>query len=296
MRFRHDTLYASRRSPVFARNIVATSQPLAAQAGLSMLRKGGNAVDAAIAAAAALVRGRADRQRPRQRRLRHPLGRQRAARPQRLGPRARGLDARSASPGSPNMPMRGWDSVTVPGAVSAWVDAVGALRQAALRRLCWRRPSAMPSDGFLVSPIIADTVGSGAPTSARRSPASPTHFLPGGTRPAAGDALSAAPISPARCADRRDPGRGLLSRRAGRARSPPSPASRRRMTEADLAAHRANGAARSARTIGGVRLHEIPPNGQGIAALMALGILKHLGLARLDAATVPRRCTCRSRR
>lgn len=41
----------SRRSPVFARNVVATSQPLAAQAGLRMLQDGGNAIDAAQAIA-----------------------------------------------------------------------------------------------------------------------------------------------------------------------------------------------------------------------------------------------------
>ncbi|MEI7496546.1 MAG: hypothetical protein WCK66_09760 [Betaproteobacteria bacterium] len=39
--------------PVLAKNIVATSQPLAAQAGLRMLLKGGNAVDAALATAIA---------------------------------------------------------------------------------------------------------------------------------------------------------------------------------------------------------------------------------------------------
>ena len=36
--------YPSQRMPVLAKNIVATSQPLAAQAGISMLEKGGNAV------------------------------------------------------------------------------------------------------------------------------------------------------------------------------------------------------------------------------------------------------------
>ena len=55
MNFDFSTPYSSARLPQFARNIVSTSHPLAAQAGLRMMLKGGNAVDAAIAAAAAAL-------------------------------------------------------------------------------------------------------------------------------------------------------------------------------------------------------------------------------------------------
>ena len=51
-----DLSFQSRRSPVLAtRGMVACSQPLAAKAGLSILKSGGNAIDAAIAVAAALA-------------------------------------------------------------------------------------------------------------------------------------------------------------------------------------------------------------------------------------------------
>src|SRR6516162_3148462 len=54
-KMRWDMPYGLRRMPTFARNVVATTQPLAAQAGLEMLRQGGNAIDAAIATAITLT-------------------------------------------------------------------------------------------------------------------------------------------------------------------------------------------------------------------------------------------------
>ena len=55
MQLRAHHHYTSRRSSVVARNMVATSQPLAAQAGLQMIARGGNAADAAIASAITLT-------------------------------------------------------------------------------------------------------------------------------------------------------------------------------------------------------------------------------------------------
>jgi gamma-glutamyltranspeptidase/glutathione hydrolase len=55
LKFDFNSHYKSTRLPVFARNVVSTSHPLATQAGLRMMLKGGTAVDAAIAAAATLT-------------------------------------------------------------------------------------------------------------------------------------------------------------------------------------------------------------------------------------------------
>ena len=123
--FDWSTGYPSTRLPVFGRNIVSTSHPVAAQAGLKMLWKGGNAVDAAIATAAVMTLVEPcsnglgsdafcilwDGQRI------HGLnasGRAPAAWTSEYFQRKYGADAKTP-------PVRGWDSATVPGAVAGWV-------------------------------------------------------------------------------------------------------------------------------------------------------------------------------
>src|ERR1700675_2831805 len=116
--------YPSQRMPILARNVVATSQPLAAQAGLRMLMKGGNAVDAALATAIALT-------------VLEPTSNGIGSDACAIlwdGKKLHGLNASGRAPaagtpqrfaGMQTMPMRGWDAVTVPGCVSAWVELSG---------------------------------------------------------------------------------------------------------------------------------------------------------------------------
>src|SRR4029078_814026 len=106
--------YPSQRMPILARNVVAPSQPLAAQAGLRMLMKGGSAVDAVLATAISLTVLEPTS---------HGIGSD-AFGIVWEGKKLHGLTASGRAPaawtpdrfkGLKAMPQRGWDSVTVPG-------------------------------------------------------------------------------------------------------------------------------------------------------------------------------------
>src|SRR5438874_8543646 len=113
--------YASQRMPILARNVVATSQPLAAQAGLRMLLAGGNAVDAIVATAAMLT-------------VVEPTSNGIGSDAFAIvwnGTRLQGLNGSGRAPaglsieavraaGHATVPSRGWIPVTVPGAPRAW--------------------------------------------------------------------------------------------------------------------------------------------------------------------------------
>ena len=266
--------YASRRSPVLARNMVATSQPLAAQAGISMLGRGGNAVDAALATAITLT-------------LVEPTGNGLGSDAFAIvwdGKELHGLNASGRSPAAWNperfpdgMSERGWESVTVPGAVSAWVDLSQRFGKLPFETL-FEPAIRYARNGFHVSPVIAALWARGADLLGRQ-PGFAEAFMPGGRAPQAGElfrnpALAASLEQIARTRGEAFYRGELAEKIAAFAREHGAA-----LTVDDMAAHENDWCGTVHASYGDVALHEIPPNGQGIAACMALGMLEHCDLA-----------------
>jgi gamma-glutamyltranspeptidase/glutathione hydrolase len=252
---------ATTRIPVFARNAVSTSHPLAAQAGLRMLWKGGSAVDAAIAAAAAMT-------------ICEPVSNGLGSDAFAIlwdGKQLQGINGSGTAPAgwTPEYfrkkyggdakapPKRGIDSATVPGAVATWV----ALSE---------RYGKLPFGDLLAPAIEIAERGyllpdRGAAEVGRRHAGT---GQPAGLRaelPALGPCARVGELFQfrrgARAAPSRDQGQGLLRRRdrRGAARSRPNGGG----TVQDFAASAGMGQAH--RRLPRLHLHEIPPNGQGIA-------------------------------
>ena len=263
--------YASRRMPVMAGNIVATSQPLAAQAGLKMLQKGGNAVDAAIAAAIALTVVEPTM---------NGIGSDAFA----IvwdGKKLRGLNASGRSPEAwdfeqfsqfKSMPILGWNSVTIPGAVSAWVALSKRFGHLPFEDL-FEPAMEYAYDGFLVSPMVAEA-WSAAPEKYKDFPEFAQAFLPNGRAPKVGEAFGFR--SQAKTLERIAETKGEAFYRGDLADKIAAHASATGglITKQDLAAHKADWVETISGDYNGFALHEIPPNGQGIAALLMLGILE----------------------
>jgi gamma-glutamyltranspeptidase / glutathione hydrolase len=278
--FRWDFNYPSRRMPVLARNVVCASQPLAAQAGLHMLARGGNAVDAAIATAIALTVVEP---------VMNGIGSDAFALIWDRG-RLQGLNASGRAPRawSPTrfanrraMPAEGWDSVTVPGAVSAWValsERHGRLPFAALFEPAIDYARA----GFLVSPVIAGQWQAQLPRLADQ-PGFAEAFMRDGRAPRPGQLFrfpdQATTLQEIAESQGESFYRGTLAQKISAFSATCGGA----LDAGDLDAHRADWVEPIAQDYRGHRVHEIPPNGQGIAALMALGILGHFDLASLAA-------------
>ena len=285
--------YVSQRYPVYARNgMVNCSCPQAASAGLEILRAGGNAMDAAVAAAAALT-------------VTEPtangIGGDAFALIWNEQDRCLyGLNSSGPAPAlaeisrvladgndrQGKMPLLGWTPVTVPGVPRAWAEIsrrFGALplSQSLAPAVRYAR------DGYPCSPTIARMwqlsferyrkILSGSCFDAWFDT-----FAPHGHAPAAGEMV--------RLPDHADTLQqigetnadafytGSLARRI-------DACSRRfggYLRYEDLAAYRARWVDPIGVDYRGFRVCEIPPNGQGIAALAALNILKEFSFARKD--------------
>ncbi|OZI18218.1 MULTISPECIES: gamma-glutamyltransferase family protein [Bordetella] len=273
-----DFPYTSQRMPVLAENVACTEQPLATQAALQAMAAGGNAVDAAIAAGIALTVVAP---------CMNGIGGDVFA----IvwdGKQLHGLNASGRSPQAwtpeyfskyDAMPARGWDSVTVPGAVSGWVALsrrFGKLPFADLFQAAIR----YARDGYIVTPIVSRQWETQI-ADIKHTPGFVEAFAPGGHAPAPGQRFickgQAATLEEiARTAGESFYRGALADRIAAYAR-----ATGGALTRDDLEAHEADWVEPISQQYQDIALHEIGPNGQGIGALMALGMLDAFGAPRL---------------
>ncbi len=276
--------YPSLRMPMFGRNCVATSHPLAAQAGMQMLQAGGNAVDAAIATAAAKT-------------LTEPCSNGLGSDAFCIlwdGQRLHGLNASGGAPAAwdpdyfarkygpaERPPMRGWDSVTVPGAVAAWValsERFGRLPFADLME-----PAARIAERGYLAPIVVQQKWAAAAQvdAITRQPGFSDFFLPKGRAPEVGELVRFPGAERTLRLIGETKGEAYYRGEIAAAIAAHARAHGGAMTEADLAAFRPEWVTPTSQDYRGFTLHEIPPNGQGIAAQIALGMLEHFDLAGL---------------
>ncbi len=266
------------RKPLYApRGAVATSQPLAAAAGLGALRSGGNAVDAAIATAITLT-------------VVQPASNHVGSDLFALvwdGERLHGLNGSGRAPaaltaakvrsgGTQVMPLRGWLPVTVPGAPRAWLDLHERFGRLPFEDL-FTDAIEYAERGYPVSPTAAYYWQEGIAESGRLIGPEFEGFLPmfapGGRAPAAGQRWHCADLASAL---RRIAATGADDIYTGKTATQIAAFARRTggyLTEADLAGHTSTWVQPIAVAYRGYDVWELPPNGQGLAALLALNIL-----------------------
>lgn len=284
--------FKSRRSAVVARNgAVATSQPLAAQAGLRMLQEGGNAVDAAVATAAALnvlepgstgIGGdmfaliwMAD-----EKKVTAVNGSGRspaAANPEDV--RAKGHDA---------IPTDGPDAalaVSVPGTVDGWQTCLDAYGRMTMQEVL--QPAIDYAEGgYAVSEVIAHG-WAGSEVKLRQRP-SGGEMLPGGRAPRHGEVVRLRTLGRSLRAIA-EGGRDAFYKGEIAGKIADYVQSEGGwITEEDLADHHSDWDEPISTDYRGVTVWECPPNGQGIAALMALNIAEGFEVSGMGAQSADR--------
>ncbi|MBW4081181.1 gamma-glutamyltransferase family protein [Paenibacillus sp. S150] len=274
--------YPSRRTAVYGRKgMVATSQQPAAQAGLDILKKGGNAVDAAIAAAACLtvveptsngIGGDAFALVWMKDRL-HGLN---ASGPAPAGISIEQLEAS----GLTEMPVYGWTPVTVPGAPSAWAALSERFGRLALAEVL--APAIRyAEEGYAVSPTLSYFWSMAFER--HRKEMEPElfgqwqgTFTVNGRAPRPGEIWSSPDHASTLRAIAESGAEAFYRGGLAEQIDAYSRANGGYLRAGDLAAYRPEWVEPISSNYKGYDVWEIPPNGQGIVTLMALNILKGL--------------------
>jgi gamma-glutamyltranspeptidase/glutathione hydrolase len=275
--------YTSQRLPVFGRNVVSTSHPLAAQAGMRMLHQGGNAVDAAIAAAAVLT-------------LTEPVSNGLGSDAFGLlwdGKALHGLNASGRAPkawtpeyfkgkygtDARTPPVRGWDSVTVPGAVAGWLtmsERFGKLPFADLLA-----PAIDIAERGYAVPVVVQQKWAAAVPLLQDQPGYREAFMPRGRAPNVGELFKLPDAARTLRLIAQSKGAAYYGGEIAEAAARHAREHGGAMTVEDFAAYKPEWVTPIGMDYAGHTLHEIPPNGQGISALMALGILRSFDIASM---------------
>jgi gamma-glutamyltranspeptidase/glutathione hydrolase len=296
MKFNWNNPYPTIRVPVMGRNVVSTSHPFAAQAGLKIIQQGGNAIDAAIAAAAALM-------------IVEPVSNGLGSDCFAIvwdGKELHGLNASGTAPqswspeyfskkygadasGMADRPKRGWDSVTVPGALAGWEQLhrrfgslpLGDLLQPAIE---------IAERGYAMAPVVAHKWAAAIPE-LRDQPGFAQAFMPHGRAPEIGEIFRFKAAAKTLKTIAKSGIREFYEGEIAQAIAQHSSSNGGSMTLEDLAQYRPDWVGTIQQEIQGVdgktyAMHEIPPNGQGIGALIALGILQNFDLASLPVDSV----------
>jgi gamma-glutamyltranspeptidase/glutathione hydrolase len=289
--FNWNNPYPTIRIPVFARNVVSTSHPLAAQAGLRMLLKGGSAVDAVIAAAATIA-------------LVEPVSCGLGGDAFSIvwdGKTLQGLNASGYAPEAWNVdyfknkygvganglaqaPKRGVDAITVPGVVAGW---------AALHERYGKLPFAdlmvpaieIAERGYAVPPVVAQKWAAAVPE-LKDQPGFAHTFMPNGRAPNVGERFVFKDVAETLRRIGATKGRDLYEGDTAEKLVAFIRANGGAHTLEDFRNYRPDWVTPISKNYRGYTLHEIPPNGQGISALMALGILEHFDLSSLKVDSV----------
>lgn len=280
--------FPSRRSNVIARHgAVATSQPLAAQAGLDALKAGGNALDAAIATVATLcvvepcstgIGGDA-------------FALIWSAKERRLyglnasGPAPMGLTGELVRRlGHETFPALGGLAVTVPGSVRGWQAAHGRFGRLGIDTLLARAID-YARHGYPVSQRIAHAWERSTEKMSAH-PDSKRVWLPGGRAPRPGEMFRNPEVADTLQLIAEHGYDRFYEGEVARQIAACVQAAGGVMTEADLASYQPEWVEPISVPYGkGYTFYEIPPNGQGLAALLALNIVRGFDLQALGYGT-----------